>query len=95
MELSLARSKSGEEPNYFTPSNTEPAAQPAATIPDAQTIRILSYLATHDHATQRELAQALGVTVRTVQHKQGHSLLAALPAVFEAAPFPIAWEPGT
>jgi len=27
--------------------------------------------------------------------KQGHSLLAAMTAVFEGSPFPIAWEPGT
>ena len=31
----------------------------------------------------------------STMRKQGHSMLAALTAVFEGAPFPIAWEPGT
>src|SRR5260370_28585678 len=31
----------------------------------------------------------------STMRKQGRSMLAALAAVFEGSPFPIAWEPGT
>jgi predicted ArsR family transcriptional regulator len=31
--------------------------------------QILAYLAEHDHATQMDVAQALGISVRTVQRK--------------------------
>lgn len=31
----------------------------------------------------------------STMRKQGRSLLAAMTAVFEGSPFPIAWEPGT
>ena len=36
---------------------------------DALTTQILEYLAQHDNAKQMEIAQALGITVRTVQRK--------------------------
>lgn len=31
----------------------------------------------------------------STMRKQGRSMLAAMAAVFEGSPFPIAWEPGT
>lgn len=31
----------------------------------------------------------------STMRKQGRSMLAALAAVFEGSPFPLAWEPGT
>ena len=31
----------------------------------------------------------------STMRKQGRSMLAAMAAVFEGIPFPIAWEPGT
>lgn len=47
-----------------------PASRPEATTEhDTLTTRILAYLAEHDHAKQADIAEALGVTVRTVQRK--------------------------
>ncbi|HVU68698.1 MAG TPA: hypothetical protein VHD63_16300 [Ktedonobacteraceae bacterium] len=52
-----------------TAQGEEPAPRPAAATPDALTTQILAYQMAHDTATQREIAQALGVAVRTVQRR--------------------------